>query len=344
MLIARVRRTVAERRLLRRGDHVVVACSGGPDSVALTDVLARLQGELGVTLVVASVDHGLRPEAADDVAHVRRLADGLGVPFRALEVRVPAEGPSLQAAAREARYGALRQLAAREGARRVAVGHTQDDQAETVLARLLRGAGVTGLGGIAPRRRDGVVRPLIDCRREQIRAHLAHRGLEAVSDPSNEDPRFERARLRRAVLPALEAEDPRLVPHLAALADDARASTGVLRRRARRLRDVAGAGPEGTLAADRVAAAPRAVRRELLRAWLREQIGRDAGREHLEALDRALEGRGHARLPGGWVARRQDGRLGLFRAGATPTRSARNCIDRAARHAPRNVDGWQGSC
>ncbi len=147
MLPSLVRRTVAERRLLAPGDHVVVACSGGPDSVALVDVLGRLASDLGVTLLVASVDHGIRPEARAEVEGVAALAARLSLPFRALRVSVEA-GTSPQARAREARYGALQELAKAEGARRIAVGHTRDDQAETVLTRLLRGASIDGLSGI----------------------------------------------------------------------------------------------------------------------------------------------------------------------------------------------------
>nr|MDQ3035052.1 tRNA lysidine(34) synthetase TilS [Myxococcota bacterium] len=136
MLLARVRRTVRERRLLERGERVVVAVSGGPDSMAMLDVVARLARELALDLSVASVDHGLRAEAADEIELARALATRLGLPFHALRVVVE-PGGSIQAQARRARYDALRELAVALGARRIAVGHTRDDQAETVLARLL---------------------------------------------------------------------------------------------------------------------------------------------------------------------------------------------------------------
>ncbi|MFW6051574.1 MAG: tRNA lysidine(34) synthetase TilS [Myxococcota bacterium] len=291
-----MRRTILERRLIRRGDHVLVACSGGADSVALAQVLARLGPEMGFTVAVASVDHGLRPEAPDEVAWVGRLSAGLGLDFHPLRVSLPS-APSLQAAARAARYRALLELARATGAGRVATGHTLDDQAETVLARLLRGAGIAGLSGIAPRRRDGVVRPLIDCSRAQVRAHLDHHGMSFLSDPSNADPRFERVRIRHALLPRLAEENPRIGTHLAHLADEARASAGWARRGAERLLS-ASASPH-VLRSARLRAAAPPVRRAALRRWVARATGRAPGRAHLEEIERALRGRGEVRLPGG---------------------------------------------
>ncbi|HMI89850.1 MAG TPA: tRNA lysidine(34) synthetase TilS, partial [Polyangiales bacterium] len=140
MIVARVRRTLRERGLLEAGGRVLCACSGGPDSAALLVALAQLQVELDFTLEAASVDHGLRADAGLDVEIARDQARSVGVPFHALRVQVSSEG-SLQAAARSARYGALHGLAASISASRLALGHTRDDQAETVLMRVLRGAG-----------------------------------------------------------------------------------------------------------------------------------------------------------------------------------------------------------
>lgn len=306
-MLARVRRTITERGLLERGHHVLVACSGGPDSVALTHVLARLCRQLGITAVVASVDHGLRPEAPREVELARSLAGELALPFFALEVQLPSGTGSLQAAARRGRYEALRELAAQQGADRIAVGHTRHDQAETVLGRMLRGAGVRGLSGIAPRRRDGVVRPLIDCRREWVRAHLDRHGLAFAEDPSNRDRRFQRVRLRGDLLPALEAEDARLVDHLADLADDARATTRSLTRQGAPLTAEARARPR--LPLDVLTGRPRALRRVALRAYVEARTGHRPGRAHLDTLDRMLQGRGEAWLPGGWRVRIERGCL-----------------------------------
>lgn len=300
MLLARARRTLRERRLVRRGDRVLVAVSGGPDSVAMLDVLARLAPEFELALEVASVDHGIRPEAAAEVELARAHASRLALPFHALQVGVAARGGSLQARARAARYAALRELAGQLGAMRIAVGHTLSDQAETVLARLLRGAGPRGLSGIAPRRPDGVIRPLIDASRAEVRAWLEVHRLAFAEDPSNCDPRFQRARIRHRLLPALEAENPAVASHLARLADDARDLAALVRGRARRL--LARAATEAGLDAAVLRAAPAAVRVEAFRCWGEGITGRPIRRAHLDALEAALQGRGHARLPGGWVA------------------------------------------
>jgi tRNA(Ile)-lysidine synthase len=295
-VLARVRRSILERGLLARGDRVLAACSGGPDSVALVHALHRIGPELGIEVSVASVDHGLRPEAADEVAWVGAFAEGLALPFRPLRVTVP-PGPSLQAAARRVRYEALRGAAQALGARRIATGHTLDDQAETVLARLLRGAGVAGLSGISPKRRDGVVRPLLDCTRAEVRAHLAHHGLRWLEDPSNQDPRFERVRLRSQVLPMLAEEDPQVRVHLAQLADEARVTARWAQRRARRI--LARAAHPDRLRTARLRSLGPPVRRALLRQWVARATGADPGRAHLEALEHALRGRGEVWLPGG---------------------------------------------
>jgi len=296
MLLARVRRTIAERRLFPHDARIVVACSGGPDSAVLLDVLVRLRAQLGLTLVAASVDHGLREGAAADGEVARVLAERLGVPFRALRVDVARDAASLQASARAARYAALLALAREEGARFVAVGHTREDQAETVLARLLRGAGIRGLAGIAPRRADGVVRPLYDCARAAVHAWAEREELPFVRDPSNDDPRFLRVRVRRDLLPRLVYEDPSAARHLVALADEARATSALVSRRARRALARSGASLAGLAALD----AP--TRGAALRAHLRAH-GIVAARAHLDALEQlVVSGRGEVRLPGGRLA------------------------------------------
>lgn len=301
MILATVRRTILERELLGRGDHVVVACSGGPDSVVLVHVLHRLRRELAITLAVASVDHGLRPEAVDEVAGVGRFADSLELPFRPLSVEVGA-GASVQASARDARYAALFALAEREGASHLAVGHTRDDQAETVLSRLLRGAGLRGLAGVDARREDGVIRPLIDCDREDVRRHLAHHHLSAIVDPSNADSRFERVRIRHEILPALIAEDPKIISHLADLADEAREVERTLTRLAAHALEALGDAKR--VGIDRLVDFERPVRRRLLRGWAERITGQHLGRAHVEDIERLVLHEGEVLLPREWTARR----------------------------------------
>jgi tRNA(Ile)-lysidine synthase len=285
VLIARVRRTIRQRGLIPARSRVLCACSGGPDSAALLFALSKLAPELGFSLEAASIDHGLRPAAAQDVAIASRQASQLGVPFHPLRVQVPS-GPSLQAEARAQRYAALASLAARIGATRVAVGHTQDDQAETLLSRMLRGAGLRGLAAIDPDRADGVVRPLIDCRRRDVHRLAAARFAELAADPSNQDARFERVRIRSHLLPALQTEDRSLVRHLADLADEARDCSQLVEKLAqaalaRALRD------SETLNISALTAEPAVLRRAALRAWLGPRLGR----AQLSQLDAALVAR-----------------------------------------------------
>jgi tRNA(Ile)-lysidine synthase len=225
-MLSTILRTIAAHGLFRAGDRVVIAVSGGPDSMALLHALWELGDRLGLTLEVAAVDHGLRAEAAREVDLVRERAAALGLAFSALAVDAAAarrEGrASLQDAARRVRLGALAELAAAHGAAAVALGHQADDQAETVLQRIIRGTGLDGLRGI-PYRRAPFVRPLLDVRRSEVLRYLARRSIPFVEDPSNADPRFARARLRHRILPALREENPRVAEALVGLAAAARA-------------------------------------------------------------------------------------------------------------------------
>ena len=230
-MLSAVVATIATHDLLRPGDRVVVAVSGGPDSMALLHVLWELRARLGLTLEVAVVDHGLRADARREVELVRERAGALGLPFAAVDVDVAAErrgrrGASLQDAARDVRLRALTALARAHGANRVALGHQADDQAETVLYRIVRGTGIAGLAGI-PYRRDIFVRPLLDVTRAQILRYLRRRSIAFVDDPSNADYRFARARIRHRILPALAAENPRVAEALRALAAAAGGRGGI---------------------------------------------------------------------------------------------------------------------
>ncbi|HEY8039563.1 MAG TPA: tRNA lysidine(34) synthetase TilS [Polyangiaceae bacterium] len=218
-LITLARAALREHALVPRGASVLVAVSGGPDSMALLHVLATLRRRLAFGLFAHGVDHGLRAEAAAELDLAQELARSLDVPFARTRVDV-ALGGNLQARARAARWGALRSAASRNGADRIATGHHADDRAETMLMRLLRGTGTKGLAVLPPA--DGErIRPLFRARRADIDAHVARHGLPHAVDPSNRDPRFLRTRVRHEVLPALERLSPRIVEHLCRLADEA---------------------------------------------------------------------------------------------------------------------------
>lgn len=183
------------------GDTVVVAVSGGLDSVALLHLLRFTPGLPRLRLVVAHVDHGMRPPSAADADWVRGLARAWGLVFHAARLDPV---PTSESAARWARYAFLSEVLERERATRILTAHHADDQAETVLFRALRGTGIRGLAGI-PERRGRVWRPLLGLRREQLERYARSVGLGWREDPSNRDMRFARNALRHEVLPALEA-------------------------------------------------------------------------------------------------------------------------------------------
>ena len=279
------------------GEHLLAAVSGGPDSTALLAGLAALGPGRGLRVTAAYVDHGLRgTEGAAECARVARLAGQLGVPFVSRIVAV-SPGPGREARARRARYAALAAMAAEVGAGRIVTGHTQDDQAETLVFRLMRGAGRRGLGGMRPLR-GRLFRPMLDVTRADVRRFLADRGLAFVVDRTNADLALARNRIRRLVLPFLAAEfNPRLGASLARLAarlrdeDDFLAAAAATR--------MAALGTDDRLHV-RVADEPAALARRIVRAWLERGARRNPSAPHVERV-LALAGgaqRGAVAVPG----------------------------------------------
>jgi tRNA(Ile)-lysidine synthase len=218
-LISLARAALREHDLVPRGTSVLVAVSGGPDSMALLHVLSLLRARSGFGLFAHGVDHGLRPEATGELDLAEAFARSLEVPFSRSRVRVDAGG-NLQARARAARWDALRSAASATGAEHIATGHHADDRAETLLMRLLRGTRWRGMAVLPPRENDRI-RPFFRARRADVMAHVARHGITHAHDPSNLDPRFLRSRVRHEVLPVLERLNPRVVEHLCAIADEA---------------------------------------------------------------------------------------------------------------------------
>jgi tRNA(Ile)-lysidine synthase len=223
--VGRLRRAVAtaldRRGVLRPGETVVVACSGGPDSMAMLDALARLAPPRRLSLHVAHVDHGLRQGSAAEATPVRAAAQSRSLPFSALTVTVATHGSSLQDRARDARHAALNTLAKDVHATAIALAHTADDQAETVLMRALSGATPRALAAMGERQ-GLLARPLLRAWRADVAAYCAALQLEVLDDPSNADPRFLRARVRHELIPALERVFPSARRRLCVLADHQR--------------------------------------------------------------------------------------------------------------------------
>lgn len=297
---------------------VLVACSGGADSLALAAATAFVAPRLGRPAGLVTVDHGLQPGSAERAEAVAAWARSAGLePVEVLPVRVDGRPGGPEAAAREARYEALAAAAHRHHAAGVLLGHTRDDQAETVLLALARGAGPRGLSGM-PESRDlgGVplLRPLLDIARADTRDACAALGLDPWADPHNADPAYARARVRSDALPALvDALGPGVVANLARTARLLAADNAALDTLAdAALADVRADG--GALCVDGLAGLPAAVRTRVLHAWARELGAAPAALSHshvaaLDALVTDWRGQGPVHLPGGHQVRRQAGHL-----------------------------------
>jgi len=328
-LVLAVRRALLDG--LRPDDgRVLVGVSGGPDSTALLVALAELRRPLGLTVSAVTVDHGLRLAARDEAAQVARLAAALELPHTIVTVAVArssATARASMAAARAARITALVDEARRVGASAIALAHTATDQAETLIDRLLRGAGLAGLAAMAPRRDErglALIRPLLDVTRAEVEAFVAARGLAVVRDPTNDDPRYRRSRVRGAILPALRRERPDAERALAGLASRLRRDDEALEQVAAELLARARRS-DGALDARALGAAHPAVATRALRRALADAGAGEVGAAHLDALAALVEGGGGTRsldLPGGLVARRTYDRLEIVERSAAEQAAA----------------------
>ncbi|MBI4323361.1 MAG: tRNA lysidine(34) synthetase TilS [Candidatus Omnitrophica bacterium] len=306
----RVREAIQAHRLLARGDRVLIGVSGGPDSVALLHLLAGLKDDVRIRLAVVHVDHQLRPDSQDDAEFVAGLARRFGLPAtivrRDVRHESEARGLSLEDRARRVRYAAFQEIATAQAATRLALAHTADDQAETVLMRLLRGAGITGLAGIPMTRSLGdvtpppaasagggfapkaqalraaagggvtVIRPLLGVWRGEVLGYLRQHRLPFRQDATNRDPRFLRNRIRHELLPLLEREyNPQLKLLLNQLAEQCRTDAGFLSEAAQRYWKRVVKPQNGHLAIHqpRFLSQPKALQRQLIRLAIQQVQG-----------------------------------------------------------------------
>ena len=329
-LVAAVDRALQADGLSLHGRTIVVGLSGGADSVALVDALASLRRRRGFRLVAAHLDHGLRSGSRDDAAFCAAFCATLDVPLRAatadVRARAARERGGLEQAARRERYAFLRAVRDEEGAAAILVAHTRDDQAETLLLRLLRGAGATGLAGMRPRAGD-ILRPLLDVSRADVLDHLRERGLAWREDPSNADPAHRRNRVRHELLPYLEARfNPEIRAALARTASLLADEAAHVRAEAEALLGRVAREEEGTLVLGRLslAEAPTPVARVAIRlALLRAGGLGQVGAVHVDKALRLIRSKAPSGrrlpLPGGREARFTHDEVRLEkRAGTAP--------------------------
>jgi tRNA(Ile)-lysidine synthase len=313
-MLEKVRKTVEKYKMLQPGERVIVAVSGGPDSVALLHALCELRRELSVELIVAHLDHQMRPGSQADASFVAELAKSLELPVVSGAIDVPAliqcERLSPEEGARMARYRFLREVAQKQKANAVALGHTLNDRVETFFINLLRGAGLEGLAGMPPVRLEGdlrYIRPLIECTRDEVLRHLKERKLSCREDPTNRDLRYLRNRVRWELLLLLQKLSPSALEAVVRASEIARLAHEHLQRHLEELwPDLIAQGRSGELALDRgkLVALDEVVQGYLIREAIKRVKGDLCGidAEHVErVLDAVRRPRSGTQvtLPGG---------------------------------------------
>ena len=336
-LIDQIVRTVQERRLFGPGQHLLVAVSGGPDSIALLSLLSELAPRWRLTLTAVHFNYGLRGGESDgDEEFVSSFCRGRNIP---LIVRRPVlakqrGASSLQGLARWARYEAMKSLVHELPADKIVTGHTANDQAETMLLWMLRGAGVTGLAGMPFVRERIIVRPLLKTTREDILAYLKQEGLSYRQDSSNLSPLYRRNRVRRDLLPVMEDITPGIVRLLERQAEVLRADDAYLEQVVHDLyRSLVTVDARGDqrFARQAVAALPDALKRRLVRLMLRsiDPERRPPGLRSVESVLRFVSGRSRGgmriSLRGAELIRDPE-RVVVVRRGGASDRDGRSAI------------------
>lgn len=288
--------------------RIVVGTSGGPDSQAMLDILARLRHELQIEALWAlGVDHQIRPEARQELEFAAQLAQQHGIHFHIVEVNVAPVGNVL-ANARKARYRAYRAFAAQVGANLIATGHTATDQVETLLMRLCRGTGLRGASGIAARR-GLLLRPILCLERAFILAYLEQHRIDFATDPSNTHPKRARAKIRASILPALASLNPRYAEQMSAFCEAARQDEKLLAKRAHRHLQQC-LGHLGSLRLQQLMQLSAPARRRVILAWLEHlNVPRSAQSQHHLETWLHQKPRPHSVQLSGLVVECQHGRL-----------------------------------
>ena len=341
-VLAATQRGAYHQPFFRAGDRVGVAVSGGADSVALLRLLIELQPKLGVVLCVIHLNHQLRGRAADaDEKFVAKLAERHGLEFFVERVNVATrakrEKLNVEDAARRARYEFFASLVKQGKLTRIATAHTADDQAETVLAHMLRGAGLAGIAGIHPASGD-VVRPLLGIRRAALRVYLKEKKQTWREDATNRDTTKLRARIRKKLIPLLAKQfQPATVEHLAALSDFAREDDIFLEAAAQSQCALAAKRSEaGTVIPAREFVGPPSICRRMVRCIVKDVRPREGelGAERVEAVLSLAESGENGKsleLPGGVTVRRERDELVFCAASAAST----GALSRS-KHAPKS--------
>lgn len=296
-MLNKLRAFLKEQALLSPGDRVIAAVSGGADSVAMLFALYLLRDELGITLEAAHFNHHLRGDESDrDEAFVTDFCGRYGIPLHLGSGRIVPGKKGLEAAARDARYAFLRRLPGK-----IATAHTADDNAETVLMRLIRGTGLKGLGAIAPVS-GNVIRPMLTVTRDDVEAFLEEYALPHVEDSSNETDDFLRNRIRHSILPLMRAENPRIGENLSAMALLLREDESCLQSML----------PEQTSDVSQLKAMEPALRRRALERFLKAQGVREPEQIHILQAEQLLyhwSPSASMQFPGGVTIGRQYDRL-----------------------------------
>ena len=322
-LAAKVEHTILENGFIKTGDRILVALSGGPDSVALLHLLNHFKPKYDLRLAAAHLDHAIRPKSADDMQFCKALCGRMGIRFhhKRLDIKRLAErsGLSVEEAGRHARYGYFDKLAGRFDYDRIATGHTLDDNVETVIMNMVRGSGLKGISGM-PYKRGKIIRPLLDCTKDELQAFLKSRKIKYVKDPSNRSLRYARNRIRHRILPELQKLNPAVRDNLARLAAIVGEEVEFLSNLTVSTCDeclVESGNAKILLDLAKLGGYHESLRKKVIEEAFKRQSGSFASltSETLKRVMQVLDGKsgGRAPLPDGFMIENSQGRVAIFK-------------------------------